>query len=554
MYKLITKISYINVINISYYINYMKTMSKFVCVSFLILCCFVNLQFAVAVGDTNYDSFAACFANNSVPANEISKILFSRTNPSYKSVLEAYIRNQRFNTSSTLKPIIIVTPMNVIHIQATILCAKSLNLQLIIRSGGHDYDGLSYTSKFPFVILDMFNLRSIDIDIKNEVAWVQTGATLGELYYKIWEKSKVHGYPAGVCPTVGVGGHISGGGYGAMLRKYGLTVDNLVDAQFVDVNGKVLNRVSMGEDLFWAISGGGGASFGVIVAYKIKLVRVPEIVTVFRVEKTMAENASDIVYKWQQVAPKTDNDLFIRLLLAPNQQKDGKKDVRASFIALFLGNSTRLMSILTNQLPELGLKKEDCLEMSWVESVLWWSNFPKGSSMQVLLNRTMKKVSYVKRKSDYVLTPIPIDGMKSVFQKLLTLENTGLVFNPYGGVMSEIPENKTPFPHRFGVLYKIQHSVTWDENDPNKYLPEIKDLYNFMTPFVSKNPRQAFLNYRDVDIGVTSNGNNSYNEGKVYGLMYFKNNFDRLVKVKTMVDPQNFFRYEQSIPTSPKPK
>ena len=72
----------------------------------------------------------------------------------------------------------------------------------------------------------MFNLRSIDVNIGDETAGVQAGATLGELYYRIWEKSRVHGFPAGICPTVGVGGHLSGGGYGNMLQKYRLSVDH----------------------------------------------------------------------------------------------------------------------------------------------------------------------------------------------------------------------------------------------------------------------------------------------------------------------------------------
>ncbi|KAL8239113.1 hypothetical protein R6Q59_015680, partial [Mikania micrantha] len=68
-----------------------------------------------------------------------------------------------------------------------------------------------------------------------------------------------HGFPSGVCPTVGVG-------YDNLMRKYGLSVDNIVDAEFIDVNGKLLNRKSMGEDLFWAITCGGGVSFGVVLA------------------------------------------------------------------------------------------------------------------------------------------------------------------------------------------------------------------------------------------------------------------------------------------------
>lgn len=114
-----------------------------------------------------------------------------------------------------------------------------MGIQLKIRSGGHDYDGISYVSDEKFIILDMFNLRLIDVNIKKETAWVQAGATLAELYCRIWEKSTVHGFPAGVCPTVGVGGHLSGGRYGNMLRKFGLSIDNVIDEQIVDVNGRI---------------------------------------------------------------------------------------------------------------------------------------------------------------------------------------------------------------------------------------------------------------------------------------------------------------------------
>ncbi|XP_027085897.1 berberine bridge enzyme-like 21 [Coffea arabica] len=517
----------------------------------------ISQPFCVAASDSIYDNFASCLTKNGIPSGQISNILYSPTNTSFNSVLQAYVRNLRFNTSSTRKPSIIVAPLEIPHVQAAVLCTKGTGLELKIRSGGHDYEGISYVSDVPFIILDMFNLRSITVDIPSESAWVQAGATLGELYYRIWEKSKVYGFPAGLCPTVGVGGHISGGGYGAMLRKFGLAVDNVLDAQIVDVKGQVLDRKAMGEDLFWAIRGGGGASFGVVLAYKLKLVQVPEIVTVFNVQRTEAENATDILVQWQNVADKIDNGLFIRVLVQPITSKSGKskgqKIIRLTFIALYLGDSDSLMSVMNAGFPALGLQKSDCKEGSWIQSMLFWSNFDIGAKPELLLNRT-SDVNFLKRKSDYVQTPIPKDALTSIFKKMVQLGKPGLVFNPYGGRMSEIPANETPFPHRAGIIYKIQYSVNWDDASPNitnQYLEQARELYSFTTPYVSSNPRQAFLNYRDLDIGTTDNGKNSYSEGEVYGRKYFKDNFDRLVKVKTVVDPENFFKNEQSIPTLP---
>jgi hypothetical protein len=421
-----------------------------------------------------------------------------------------------------------------------------------IRSGGHDYEGVSYVSEVPFFILDMFNLRSIHIDVESETAWVQAGATLGELYYRIAEKSKAHGFPAGVCPTVGVGGHFSGGGYGNMMRKYGLSVDNIVDAQLVDVRGRLLDRKSMGEDLFWAIRGGGGASFGVIVSYKINLVRMPETVTVFQVAKTLEENATDIVHRWQHVADKLDKDLFIRLILDVVNGTYGKKTGRASFIALFLGDSERLVSVMSKSFPELGLKKSDCNETSWLQSVLYWASFPLGTTNDVLLSRTYQTLAYQKRKSDYLKKPISKDGLEVIWKRLIELKSVMLTFNPYGGRMAEVPAEETPFPHRAGNLAKIQYAANWNEAGKkvtDNYINLTRKLYSYMTPYVSKNPRETFFNYNDLDLGINHNGKKSYQEGRVYGIKYFKGNFNRLVKIKTKVDPGNFFRNEQSIPT-----
>nr|VDD49028.1 unnamed protein product [Brassica oleracea] len=528
------------------------------CVGFFLL--FLSLPLSTLSqpsmsSDSVYDSFLKCLSEKTkTPQSQIAKIVFSQTNPSYTSVLRAYIRNARFNKSSTPKPTIIVTPLSESHVSAAVLCSKPLDFVFKIRSGGHDYDGLSYISDKPFFILDLSNLRDVSVDIADQTAWISAGATLGEVYYRIWEKSKTLGFPAGVCPTVGVGGHLSGAGYGNMLRKFGLTADHFIDAKMVDVNGAVLDRKAMGEDLFWAISGGGGGSFGVVLGYKVKLVPVPATVTVFRVEQLMAAGAVDMVHKWQFVGPKTDKNLFMRMLIQP-VTRNKVKTIRATVVALYLGKADDVVSLLAKELPELALKKENCTEMTWFQSALWWDNRVNATQTdpKVFLDRNLDSSSPGKRKSDYVATEIPRSGIVSLFNKMIELGKIGLVFNPYGGRMAEIAEDATPFPHR-NMLFKIQYSVNWKESSPELekgYLNQAKVLHSFMTGFVSKNPRGAYLNYRDVDIGVNDHGEDSYKEGEVYGRMYFGKNFDRLVKIKTAVDPGNFFRNEQSIPTLP---
>ncbi|XP_037492297.1 cannabidiolic acid synthase-like 1 isoform X2 [Jatropha curcas] len=452
-----------------------------------------------------------------------------------------------------MKPQVIVTPLNLSHIQATITCSKKHDMQIRIRSGGHGYEGLSYVSPIPFVILDPINLQSITIDATNKTAWVQVGATIGKLYYSIAEQSQNLAFPAGVCPTVGIGGHFSGGGYGLLLRKYGLAADNIIDAQLVDVNGRILDRASMGEDLFWAIRGGGGNTFGVVVAWKINLVEVPSTVTVFTVEKTLEQNATEIVHQWQYVADKFSEDLFIRVIIERVNSSRNTTTIRAAFNSLFLGGVDRLLPLMQESFPELGLVKEDCIEMSWIESVLYFAGF-SNSSLEILLERTQPNVRYFKAKSDYVQQPMPEVALKGIWERLFEVEvgSGQLIFSPYGGRMSEISESSIPFPHRAGNLYKIQHLVYWDDEgieESKRHISWIRRLYSFLAPYVSKNPRSAYINYRDLDIGINSIGNTSYKQASIWGIKYFKINFDRLVHVKTQVDPANFFRNEQSIPS-----
>ncbi|KAK4399433.1 Berberine bridge enzyme-like 15 [Sesamum angolense] len=502
------------------------------------------------------ERFYECITLNSELSIPFSEVFSAPENASFSTILESSAQNLRCLVPSVPKPQLIFTPYIENHVQAAVICAKELGIQLRVRSGGHDYEGLSYRSEMdePFIILDLSKLRSVTVDMQGNSAWAQAGATIGELYYRISQKSKTHGFPAGLCPSLGIGGHITGGAYGPMMRKYGLGADNVIDARIVDASGRILDRQSMGEDLFWAIRGGGGASFGIILAWKVRLVPVPATVTVFTVPKTLEQGATKILYKWQQVADKIDEDLFIRVIIqvAAGAQK-GEKTVLTLYNALFLGRADRLLQVMEERLPELGLTRKDCTEMSWIQSVLYIAGYPSNTPPEVLLQGKSLFKNYFKAKSDFVKEPIPETGLEGLWKRLMEGDSPLTIFNPYGGMMSRISESEIPFPHRAGVIFKIQYLAIWNDDKPEsaaKHIDWIRRLYSYMASYASMFPREAYVNYRDLDLGMNRNGT-SFIQASSWGSRYFKDNFNRLVSVKTKVDPDNFFRHEQSIPTLP---
>ncbi|CAN6683806.1 unnamed protein product [Malus baccata var. baccata] len=517
-----------------------------------------NSVMSTTLSSSATESFLQCFTSHIQyhfnSSDDISKIIITKNNSNYSSVLQSSIHNLRFWNTSTPKPEAIIAPFHYSHVQAAVICSKKEGILIKTRSGGHDYEGVSYVSGTPFIIIDLFNLRSIDVDIEKESAWVEAGATVRELSYAIAQKSKLYGFPAGICHTVGVGGHISGGGHGTLFRKFGLAADNVLDAMIVDVNGNVLNRKSMGEELFWAIRGGGGSSFGVIVAWKLRLVPVPTSVTVYRESKTIEEGATELLSKWQAIADTIPEEYFLRLVLLANQDgTNGGKVITVLFDCLFLETVEKLLPWMQENFPELSLDQTKFTEMSWIDSVLYFSGIPRNESELLLQRRTEDSNRFFKAKSDYVTDPISEAGLEHLWKILLEEERSVLILTPFGGKMSEISDSETPFPHRKGTLFEIQYMIFWnDDKETEKHIGWMRRLYEYMTPHVSKSPRAAYLNYRDLDLGRNiDDGSTGYEEASIWGLKYFKGNFMRLVNVKTVVDPDNFFWDEQSIPVLP---
>ena len=299
----------------------------------------------------------------------------------------------------------------------------------------------------------------------------------------------------------------------------------------------------MGCEVFWAIRGGGGESFGIVLSWRVRLVPVPPKVASFIVPVSVNDGAVDVLTKWQEVGPALPDDLFIRVWVMNGV---------ASFQSQYLGTCDALLPVMRGRFPELGMNRSHCREMSWAESVLYvWVGSGQPIPVTDLLNRTTSMDTSSKVTSDYVRRAIPRDVWAEIFGWLAKPDPGIMIVDPYGGAISAVPEAATPFPHRGGVLYNIQYMNFWAAgNDGEPNVRWIRDFYAFMTPHVSKNPREAYFNYRDLDLGrnVVVGNVSSYEAGKVWGEKYFKGNYKRLALAKGKIDPDDYFRNEQSIP------
>ncbi|KQJ81772.1 berberine bridge enzyme-like 27 [Brachypodium distachyon] len=506
-----------------------------------LLVCFF-LLYVAAPSSASGHGFLQCLTT-SIP----SDLVLTQKSPSFEPVLVSSIRNARqLGPAKASPPLAIVTPTTASHVRSSVLCSVRHGVRIRVRSGGHDYEGVSYRSTFshePFAVLDLFNLHSVRVDAAAATAWVDSGASIGELYYAIAKAAPGLAFPAGVCPTIGVGGHFSGGGIGLMMRKYGLSADNVIDATIVDATGNLLEgKAAIGEDLFWAIRGGGGGSFGIVLSWKVRLVPVPPKITFFDVGKTIEQGAAGVLTKWQTVAPALPDDLSIRAVVL-------NRTVR--FQGLYLGPQHEALRITNDKLPELGATAKDSRELSWVQYTAYIYFGDTATPLEALLNRTFPVGSFLKHKSDYVKTPIP----EATWEKILSWPFGGatdgqIILEPHGGrVGAAVPDDETPFPHRAGVLYNIQYVEVYPANLSTSPPSWVSGLYDFVEPLVSSNPRSAYVNYRDLDIGVNKDGVASYESAKVWGERYFgAANFLRLARIKAKVDPENHFRHEQSVP------
>ncbi len=194
--------------------------------------------------------------------------LITPDDPSYDDARQVFFKGV------DKRPLAVAQVSGADDVAAVVNAAREGGLELAVRSGGHSRPG--YGTIDGGLVIDLSRMDGVEMDADDGTAWVETGATAGRYTLAAAEKGRATGL--GDTGSVGIGGITLAGGIGFVVRKTGLTIDNLLAAEVVTAAGEVVQASEDSEpDLFWAIRGGEG-NFGVATRLQLRLAEISEIV------------------------------------------------------------------------------------------------------------------------------------------------------------------------------------------------------------------------------------------------------------------------------------
>ena len=443
-----------------------------------------------------------------VPASDVT--FLRPSDPHYQDYLPAA------NIRTQLGPALRAVCKSEQGVAAMVGWVRSNNLDFAVRCGGHSYEGFSQSRN---VVIDLRGLAAVDVDKTTGIVTAGSGASLYQIYQAVAAKGLA--LQAGSCPTVGVSGHILGGGHGLLARSHGLTCDSMQQVKIVDAQSRILTANATSEpDLYWACRGGGGGSFGIATEFKLHVFPLASAL-VFGVSwKLTQAQAAKLFAAWAAWAPNAPAN--ITPIMKVGSAGGGAITLRC--IGQSVGSEselrTQLHPLVTMVAPSSALSIQS---LSFLDAVKHFAGPLDYESV------------YMKAKSDYVLTPLAADAIQAVMTALAAIPAGGVVLlcDAYGGRISDVAAPDTAFPRRAGTQYCIQYYSEWlRAADAPVHIANVAKIYAAMRPFM---PGASYVNYCDLDLPD-------------YATAYWGDNLSRLMAVKAQYDPQNLFRHAQSVP------
>jgi hypothetical protein len=489
--------------------------------------------------------------------------------PRYQELTVGY--NQRWVGSPDYVRVVSSTEQVVQAVQEAVSAGKRLS----VVCGGHCLAPFVFNADVD-VVIDLAGLNNIYFDTARRSFAVEGGARLAGVYEALYKKWGVT-IPGGMCPTVGVGGHTTGGGYGFLSRELGAVIDHLEAVEVVTVNRAGAAKVVVASrdtadpnyDLWWATAGGGGGNFGIVTRFWFRtpgrtgtdpgklLVNPPKdvLLSAVGIPWSVLDRAkfSTLVTNWgswyeQNAAPTAPGKALsgvaslthrssggIFLLTQVNATVPGARALLDGYLAAITAG-LGVDAIVAAQPPQ---------QLPWLHAVRLIA-----ASIPSFINPTLRgssKSAYLKRG----YTTAQAGAMYDALTRTDFSNPAGAVtlagFS--GGTINATASTATALAHRSCAFWTLFETQWQDPAADATNINWLRDLYGSVWaatggyPVPNDQADGCYINNPDPDI-TDPTFNRS---GVPWSTLYYKDNYPRLQRIKASYDPRNVFRHQQSI-------
>jgi FAD/FMN-containing dehydrogenase len=412
------------------------------------------------------------------------------------------------------RPAVIVRVADDADVARVIAIARETGLELAVRSGGHSIPGYSVSDGG--IVLDLADMRAIDIDADGRTAWAETGLTAVEFANAAHEHGLALGF--GDTGSVGIGGITTGGGVGYLARKYGLTIDDMLAADVVTADGEVRRVDAENEpDLFWAIRGGGG-NFGVATRFHFRLHDLPSVVGGMLLLPATAQTIAGFVAQ-AEAAPE-EFSTIANVTKAPPmpflpEEAHGKLVIMA--LVCFAGDAEEGERVLA---PFRALAQPIA---DMVRPIPYPEIYPpeeEGYHPTAIAHNMFVEAIGVPEAETTLEHVQSSTAMMGVAQ-----------FRVLGGAVARVPNDATAYAHRDRSIMVNLAALYAEPEEAETHLPWLRGFVDAL-----RQDDAAYVNFL-ADEG----------RGRIRAA-YPGATWDRLREIKARYDPTNLFRLNQNIP------
>jgi FAD/FMN-containing dehydrogenase len=413
------------------------------------------------------------------------------------------------------RPAVIVRPTTPAEVAHVVTLARDSGLELAVRSGGHSPAGHSVSDGG--IVLDLGAMNALDIDVAGRTAWAQTGLTAGEYT----TAAAAHGLATGFGDTasVGIGGITLAGGVGYLVRKHGLTIDDLLAAELVTADGRLLQVDDQTHpDLFWAIRGGGG-NFGVATRLRFRLHPVDQVVGGILILPATPEGIAGFIAA-AAAAPEALSGIASVMVAPPMPMIPTEVHGQLVIMAMLVHAG----DLQAGQRAVAPLRALAAPLADLIRPMPYPQIYPpeEGEFHPTAVGHTMFVDTIDQRAAETIIDHLRASDAAVRVAQLRVL----------GGAMARVPADATAFAHRRS---KIMVNLAAFYNGPDDQVVRQRWVEEFAAAL------------RQADQGAYVGFLGDEGQTRVHQA-YPGATWKRLVAVKARYDPTNLFRLNQNIP------